>query len=607
MKKIWSVVQAVILFLILIYCVIQYVDKIQKKSGLNLDQFILTQKAVTKCLNDQYGTNNHYMINNNLAQYSAYVIVYQNNITIEAFVYLNPKYVKYFGDKENFTCVLKLLSCDDRKNDAIIELEAVDSPKFFWNRSKKLIFNLDLKLLKNDYEEKRDRDLILKNTVVAIIWKHDYNKLLNNVTVVKDTRILLPYSLINFQIPSIIYSEIPRLKSVSSCVHFAYTQVPYLKQFIDLHLSFGVREIRIYDAVDNRTLTKYLKSIYSDNERITVVPYQISFDDLCNESLLFKQFKDINIEVKEYLKNSCKSFYEKEFENKYATRNDHEQLSSNDCFSVLKQKHEFITYYDLDDFVFPRTLETVKDFNKTVFSCKSYIPICSVNSFQNKFKISENQKNFNYFYNYLQSLIEKNRNGRDVQKLSSIGFSHAAYFIPDHFEKQFINDLGRNIEMYEKNNSINFPLSIVLSEPNQKNGHTFFIQREDINFIKYLYQSYQSLIPCIYNNYLKNISEFTKNAIRHLYYITEGSEAMGKAIHYYKNVKSLFIHYAKETVNDHWNFHAPEADGNFLSHFRVDVNKFFKANFSGSIRKANIDYEYAFFLLKNHTSFCEIK
>ncbi len=105
---------------------------------------------------------------------------------------------------------------------------------------------------------------------------------------------------------------------------------------------------------------------------------------------------------------------------------------------------------------------------------------------------------------------------------------------------------------------------------------------------------------------MKNISSLTNNAVRHLYYITEGNEAMGKNIHYYKNVKSLFIHYAKDTALGSWGFHASVSDGNFLSHFRVDVNKFFKANFSGSIRKVNIDFEYVSFLLKNHTTFCSI-
>ena len=142
---------------------------------------------------------------------------------------------------------------------------------------------------------------------------------------------ILTLTLTTYQIPSIIYSEIPRLKTVSLCVHFAYTQVPYLKQFIDLHLSFGVREIRIYDALDKRTLTKYIKSIYGDDERITVVSYQISYDDFCNESLLYKQFIEINIELKVYLINICKSFYEARFKDKFARCGGHERLSANDC------------------------------------------------------------------------------------------------------------------------------------------------------------------------------------------------------------------------------------------------------------------------------------
>jgi hypothetical protein len=373
-----------------------------------------------------------------------------------------------------------------------------------------------------------------------------------------------------------------------------------------MHLSFGVREIRIYDGVDNRTLTKYLRSLYGDDERITVMPFQISFTDLCDESVLLKQFKEIDNELKEYFQNSCKFFYEMEFKDKYSTRGDHEQLTSNDCFTVLKQKYEFITYYDSDDYIFPRTIEPVKDFNTTTYSCNSFISICSINPFQNRFKINQNEVNGNYYYNYLQSLIKKNRNGRDIDKLGSIGFSHAAYFIPDHFEKHLISELGNRIEMIDNNSSLEYPLSILLSFPPHKTGRTFTIEREDVDFIKYLYKSYQSFIPCIRNNYLKNITTLTSNAVRHLYYITEGGEAMGKNIHYYKNVKSLFIHYAKESVPGSWGISASKSDANFLSHFRVDVNKFFNAKVSGSIRKVNIDYEYVSYLLRNHTKFCSI-
>ena len=53
----------------------------------------------------------------------------------------------------------------------------------------------------------------------------------------------------------------------------------------------------------------------------------------------------------------------------------------------------------------------------------------------------------------LQSLIENNRNGRNVEKLASISFSHAAFLVIDYHEKQLMHDLGIIIDMMEKNNS----------------------------------------------------------------------------------------------------------------------------------------------------------
>jgi hypothetical protein len=36
------------------------------------------------------------------------------------------------------------------------------------------------------------------------------------------------------------------------------------------------------------------------------------------------------------------------------------------------------------------------------------------------------------------------------------------------------------------------------------------------------------------------------------------------------------------------------------------MDSFFNRNFSGSIRKLNIDFEYVFFLLQKYTNFCDI-
>ena len=81
---------------------------------------------------------------------------------------------------------------------------------------------------------------------------------------------------------------------------------------------------------------------------------------------------------------------------------------------------------------------------------------------------------------------------------------------------------------------------------------------------------------------------------------------MGKSIHYYKNVKSLFVHYAQEVSKKHWSFEPSASNGHFLSHYRDDVSDMYNKNFKGSIRQLSIDFEYLTLLLKNFTNFCNI-
>ena len=625
MKNIFIVISVTtsIITLIIYKCIyskeqlslVKYKDAIILESEFN---FSINESSLTDDdKHEKYHKNREFMINNNLIQYSSYLISdqdsNQNKYTIETFVHFNQKYIKKFGDEKNFTCILKLLPYGDRKEDIFYEFEADDSPNFYWNENKKIIYNLDLDLLlksQSDYKNDSDMNLFLKNLVVAVIWKYDFDKRLNmnNVSILNNSSNVLPYSLIKYQTPTIIHSNVPRLKTVGFCVHYIYKIHTQMKQWIDLHLSFGIREIMIYDAVGNRSLTKYLKNIYGDDDRITINPFDISFNDLCNETVLFKQFINLNIsnELKEYLRKSCKEIFDTEFKEKYNWRGQHEQLTANDCFTVMKQKYEFIGYYDLDEYVFPRSLEVIKDLNSSnYYSCNSFNKICSHKPFQISYK-SSNQ--IDYFYNYLQSLIGKYKKRRDVNKLGSIGFDHAAYLVPDHLEKQLVHDLGSIVDNIESNNynSSVFPLTIFFSAPPFKVGHTFTIQKEDIDYITYLYKSYKNLIPCIHRSYFKNMTNLNKNNIRYLYYITETTERMGKQIHYYKNVKSLFVHFAQDSVSGRWSFTAPAFDGNVLSHFREDMKKVGNKGFSGSIRKMNIDYEYLFFLLKNYTSFCDI-
>ena len=585
-----------------------YYVLISNHSISNISPYFYYQKSKKQL---EYTPNKEYLINNNLAQYSSYIIIDKDEnkkntlYRIEALVQFNYKYIKNFGSKDNFKCVLKLIKfINGNMTEEFLEIEASESPKFYWNSNKKFIFQFDPSRFKT-YTSHFD----LKKVVVAVIWKNDYDSTLDQNSFYLESvagRVVLSYSLIKFQKPTIIKSLDQRLASVSFCVHYTYAIPSQIINWIDYHLSFGVREIMIYDGMENKNLTKYLNANYGDDARILIIPYNISLKDLCDKETLLQQLDNLKISVKNLLIKLCEEFYDNEFRDRLNWRSKHEQLTVNDCFTVMKNKHEFIGYYDLDEFVYPRTLDNLNYLYETanIYSCSNKKEVCNASPFNYQTEILE----ANHFYNYLHSLIQKYRNGREINKLSSISFSHAALIPSIDIEIKLINDLNLIIKQIENpdTSSTTFPLKIFVNEPPFVNqGHFFLIEKNDVDYIKYLYKSYNSLIPCAQEGFLKLIDtkKFDNSLVRYFYYLTEPNERMGKTIHYYKNVKSLFVHYAEESSEDHWLLSPSQFHGHFISHYRM-FPKQKRQNFTGSIRKLNIDFEYIFFLLKKFTNFC---
>ena len=183
----------------------------------------LSIRNVTKNLNDDfiYAKNQEFIINNNVAQYSSYIIIDKdesNNTVnrIEALVKINDYFIKA-SNKDDFICVLK-------SSEILVEINTTEMPKLFREKEvKKLIFNIGTEItrfLKIDIEENLNRLLL------AVIFKNDFNKNLEmndfNVSNDRKNSFILPYSLINFQKPTIIRPIEPRLPSVSYCVHYVY-------------------------------------------------------------------------------------------------------------------------------------------------------------------------------------------------------------------------------------------------------------------------------------------------------------------------------------------------------------------------------------------------
>ena len=88
-------------------------------------------KMVHQLLN--YSVNDEYTINNNIAQYSSYIIVDNNeshytSYRIETLIKLNSKYIKEFGGKENFKFFVKQFAHNSNDRAETIEIKTFEMP-----------------------------------------------------------------------------------------------------------------------------------------------------------------------------------------------------------------------------------------------------------------------------------------------------------------------------------------------------------------------------------------------------------------------------------------------------------------------------------------------
>jgi hypothetical protein len=387
-----------------------------------------------------YSQNYEYVINNNVAQYSSYIIEEKSDALyrIEVFAILNDVLRINNGGKESFRCILTISGNS-------FELDVIEIQRQFRHtESKKFIFKLYKKELKS-----RQNVFNLNDSKVALIWKPDFDHQLefNEYKAfgenINKTRFVLSYSLIKFQKPTIIKPVEPRLPLIGFCVHYIYSFPLHLKNWIDIHLNLGAPEIVIYDATENNQIVEFIRINYGENSKITVRPYEISFDNLCNEKILFKQYKYLNLSNsnKRKLLELCTQMFENEFRNKYDFRGQHEQVTANDCLTVLQNKYEFIGYHDLDEFIFPRNFKKIQKLYSSypVAQCNNLSSICKLDSFKQAFnpEDSRNNQEENYLYNYIQYLIEYYGNGMNISELRSIYFQHVGYLVSFLSYKRF--------------------------------------------------------------------------------------------------------------------------------------------------------------------------
>ena len=132
----------------------------------------------------------------------------------------------------------------------------------------------------------------MKQIACAIILKTDFDKKLQNISIIDSISklVVFPYFYIRYQKPTLIRVQKPRLKSVGLCIQnvFKLSSFLELKNWIDYHLSIGFGEIRFYDAITNKTLTKFIQENYK-NKKSIIIKYCSFYENYLRKKIYYNE------------------------------------------------------------------------------------------------------------------------------------------------------------------------------------------------------------------------------------------------------------------------------------------------------------------------------
>ena len=540
-------------FYFLVFSVIIYLTFILHSGGEANDiekNIIENAKPLDRSL---YYVNTQWMFNGNIMQYSSYILLEKrlNKQRIEATFFQNVQV-----DKNQIACLVQniRLNIEFRLNNTIV-------------------YDTVSKIAKKISCDISDYELNIEEIAVAIIINTEYGE---------DK---FPIGMINYQIPEIIEVQEPRLPNVGLCINYVSSVYKGIYDWVKLQEKFKFAEIIIHDGSPDRSLKKLFGSNYNSNF-LTIRDYNLTFNEICATKQINSYQTVYQSSFASYF-NLCQQFHQMWFASINPFENHHNHISPNDCYISLGYKYEFVALFDLDELIIPRNYDRLKIIqSEDIYKCKE----------NNKELCNLNPSSIP-MYDYLVNIVNENFN-YDISKLRSIAFYHGAYLIPNSIEIDVMNrikEISDKIESKTLNET--FPIRI-------NYGLNLLINENDTEYILYLSKLYTEF-SCFYNNYLSKMENFDKNLIRYLYFMTGAQIRLPKSIHYSKNVYILFTHDAFAFNDDSYILYPPWNQSHINSHFRADLEPFFRNNFQITIKDFSFDFEYTYFLLQTYSKICK--
>jgi hypothetical protein len=502
-----------------------------------------TASAHSTIQSNDFYENNFWLYNEDIGQYSAYVVKNSSHTWIEAIISVK----KTNASLKEFLCLVQIQGTSE-----IVEIKPTALQGRSYDRiPRRLVAALHI------------QDLDNRKLAVAIVRTNNSQ------------------DYVNFQKADLITINEPRKKAIAQCIKQVYSFGETQIRYLELQKKFGIGELFLHDATPNQTLTEFIKNNKEYANFMRIRQYITDKTIICDKSSvgLFGR-KTLNETYINAFYKKCLSYM--------SERVNPEEICLNDCYVNLGYKYEFIAVLDLDEIVFPRSHTPYQQFSRINASCDAH-NVCQTKPFDSS------------VYDYVRNII---RNRSDVNytnsssNLASINFPHVIMLTKDIVHK-IMSSLKALSVTLASNASVSFPIVHDVNDT-----CSFKIKKSDVEYLNYLVELDEQ-VQCFISR-IENSTSIPDEYKRYMYHVLPWRQRFGKSIHYTKNVGTLFAHWAYETrgITFTSNIARGQFHLHFRSRIKNWYSKKPEDRIVTSIRDLNIDAEYLAYTIKTYTRAC---
>jgi hypothetical protein len=496
--------------------------------------------------------NAEWIINRNVMQYSSFMLV-DNTVSV-----VQMEYLVLFNDVHwylyyyyNVRCLaiykpsqkLYIYRVDRIARTEFMDID--DKKRYLWKIRCKSDINFDS--LSTDWR-------------LALVDQNDFD--LHDSSASNEK---LNSNYVIFQVPRVYDISKSKKPAIVHCIHWLrdlnQVRLAQFLNWLSIQKQIGVDTVRVYSPnMNTETKDKIYEQFSKDF--IQIVHYPVDYELVCAKHILNHQTQPNNALYKQ-LHVECRNAFEQYFNLTRAyTSNAHERINTNDCYTHFQHDYEYVTNYDVDELIMPRTHKT-RDTTIRV-ECNQSFSNYSVQIKQIR------------LYDYVHMLFQK----YTKSSTASLFFEHVL----------FISNLSVTIEPENGNILVKtndgFGEEIVQLTPGSDKAH----------FEQFRAFSILDKSVCLAGKLNVGIPQ---NNLKRLYGAMVSNRERGKSVYNTDLVDSMNQHFLvnkKKWLGITGRVDVPSNLG-FVSHFRVNTHELFERK---SIASDDffIDYEYFRFISK---------